>query len=657
MPTIEEHLGKGDEGDIIIRSIVCTKDGTPLTMPPPPQPTPPKAKKEVAVKEVVPEDPFKIAARSALVTSGSGMGMLGLGFGAYGDAALTSNVATFALAGAAGYQVVWGVAHALHTPLMSVTNAISGMTAVGGLLLLHAPTTGAWLLASSAVGVSAFNIVGGFVVSQRLLNLFKKPGEVDYSWLNAVIPGALLCSAPFYNPALIPATGVVSSLLCIGSIGCLANMKSAQSGAYFGMAGVAGGLAATLASMPPAALPMASGLMVAGGAAGAGVGAQVSPIALPQTVAGFHSLVGLAAMATAMASELLHPGANVMHSTATVLADFIGGVTLTGSLVAFGKLNGNLASAPLDLPGKNFINLGMLAAQCGLVASYVSGGGMLELAATAALSSVMGVHLIGSVGGADMPVCITVLNSYSGWALVTEGFLLNSPVLTIIGSLIGFSGAILTKIMCDAMNRDIANVLFGGINTVAVKKGDGAEEPKVHTETSSEACSAMLAAAKSVVIVPGYGMAVARAQNPVAEIATSLTAVGCDVKFGIHPVAGRMPGQMNVLLAEAGVPYEWVLEMEEINPDIPDADVCLVIGANDITNKAAQDDPDCSIAGMPVLEVWKAKTTVFMKRTMAGGYADLDNPVFYMENTQMLLGDAKNKADELAQGIKAELAK
>lgn len=254
-----------------------------------------------------------------------------------------------------------------------------------------------------------------------------------------------------------------------------------------------------------------------------------------------------------------------------------------------------------------------------------------------------------------MPVCITVLNSYSGWALVAEGFLLNSTVLTIIGSLIGFSGGILTKIMCDAMNRDILNVIFGGMNTVApAKKADG-EEEKVHVETSATAVANHLVSAKDVVIVPGYGMAVSRAQAAVADVAQTLRAADISVRFGIHPVAGRMPGQMNVLLAEAGVPYDWVLEMDEINPDMGDADVCLVIGANDITNSAAEEVPDCSIYGMPVLHVWKAKKTVYMKRSMAGGYADLDNPVFYKENTEMFLGDAKSKSEELAQEIRNSL--
>jgi len=258
---------------------------------------------------------------------------------------------------------------------------------------------------------------------------------------------------------------------------------------------------------------------------------------------------------------------------------------------------------------------------------------------------------VASVGGADMPVCITVLNSYSGWALVAEGFLLDSPLITVIGSLIGFSGAILTKIMCDAMNRDIMNVIFGGINVVAKKKG--AEEVKEHTECTADGAAEILAEAKNVLIVPGYGMAVARCQNSVASIAKTLTDQGAKVRFGIHPVAGRMPGQMNVLLAEAGVPYDWVEEMDEVNPEMDSVDCCLVVGANDTTNSGAQEgDPDHPLAGMPVIEVWRSKKVIFMKRTMGAGYADVENPVFFKENTDMLLGNATQTTEVIAAKVK-----
>jgi len=305
----------------------------------------------------------------------------------------------------------------------------------------------------------------------------------------------------------------------------------------------------------------------------------------------------------------------------------------------------------MSLPGKNLINAGSFAAQLALAAQFCSTGSVAPLWLTVGLSNAMGFHLVNSVGGADMPVCITVLNSYSGWALVAEGFLLDSPLITVIGSLIGFSGAILTKIMCDAMNRDIMNVIFGGIN-VAVKKADDGPV-KEHTETNVDGAAAALADSKSVMIVPGYGMAVARCQNSVAQIAKTLRDKGTEVRFGIHPVAGRMPGQMNVLLAEAGVPYDWVQEMEEVNPDMNSVDTCLIVGANDTTNQGAQEGgPDHPLAGMPVIEVWKAKKVIFMKRTMGAGYADVENPVFFNENTDMLLGNATDTTEQISAKVK-----
>jgi len=296
-------------------------------------------------------------------------------------------------------------------------------------------------------------------------------------------------------------------------------------------------------------------------------------------------------------------------------------------------------------------NIGSFAAQAGLGYVFLSSGAAWPLWATVGLSNAMGYHLVNSVGGADMPVCITVLNSYSGWALVAEGFLLDSPLITVIGSLIGFSGGILTKIMCDAMNRDIMNVIFGGMN-VAPKK-EGSDEVKEHTETNPEGAASMLAESKKVMIVPGYGMAVARCQNSVASIASILRSKDIEVLFGIHPVAGRMPGQMNVLLAEAGVPYDWVQEMEEVNPIMDEVDTCLIVGANDTTNSGAQEgDADHPLAGMPVIEVWKSKKVIFLKRTMGAGYADVENPVFFKENTDMLLGNATDTTEQIAVKVK-----
>merc|ERR1719446_1706692 len=508
--------------------------------------------------------------------------------------------------------------------------------------------------------VSAVNIFGGFVVSQRMLDLFKKEGEKSYSVL-MLTPALIFLLVSITRSELLKPVSVVSALLCVAAIGGLASFSTAEAGCKFGMLGVFGALVATMVPISGDNLCWASGLLALGGAQGLVVGKRVSPIALPQTVAAFHSLVGFAATATSIGSFYANPKAGVsMENTAAVLGDFIGGITLTGSIIAVGKLNGNLKSTPLNLPGKNLINLFSLCCFVALAVAFLQQGegifGVQLLLAVAVLACLMGVHLVGSVGGGDMPVCITVLNSYSGWALVAEGFLLKSTVLTIVGSLIGFSGAILTKIMCDAMNRDIFNVLFGGINNAPVVKS-GDTGPKEHTETSVAATAEMLCNAKEVLVVPGYGMAMARAQTAMGELASTLRKNNIAMKFGVHPVAGRMPGQMNVLLAEAGVPHEWVLEMDEVNPDMENFDVVLVVGANDVVNSAAQEIEGCAIWGMPVIEVWRSKKVIFCKRSMGGGYADLDNPVFYKQNTEMLLGDGKKTADALVTKVRERLDK
>merc|ERR1719422_896704 len=657
LSNIAKHLQSGEQGDIVTRSVVCCRNGDPIKMPPPPAPTAVVKKEAKTVTPKKAPDPFKGACVGQFVLCIMVLLMLGIGEGVK-----TSLLTTFLLAGAAGYQAVWGVAHALHTPLMSVTNAISGMTLVGGMLLLHecadndnvVPEILGWI----AVLFSTTNIVGGFIVSQRMLNLFKKPGDKDYSDLY-LMPGVILVGFPIafaHRPELVGAVNTISALLCVAAIGGLASMSTANAGCKFGMVGVAGALAATFVGLDAHLWMMVSGLMAVGAVFGVIIGMRVSPIALPQTVAAFHSLVGLAAMCTSIGSYVNTPEAGInVKNVASILGDFIGGVTLTGSIIAFGKLNGNLKSTALNLPGKNFLNLGCLLGFFCLIYFFLTESNGVAavkyLWIVCGLSMFMGFHLVASVGGGDMPVCITVLNSYSGWALVAEGFLLNSTSLTIVGSLIGFSGAILTKIMCDAMNRDIFNVLFGGINVAPpAKKGD--EAPKEHVETTVEATAELIANAKEVLVVPGYGMAMARAQTAMGELASVLRANKINLKFGVHPVAGRMPGQMNVLLAEASVPHEWVLEMDEVNPDMEQNDVVLVVGANDVVNSAALEVEGCAIWGMPIIEVWRAKKVIFCKRSMAGGYADLDNPVFYKENTEMLLGDAKKTADALAAKVR-----
>merc|ERR1712168_827595 len=345
-----------------------------------------------------------------------------------------------------------------------------------------------------------------------------------------------------------------------------------------------------------------------------------------------------------------------MIKTSLFLGTYIGGVTFSGSLVAYGKLQGLLNSAPLMLPGRHALNAGLMLANVGAMGYYLMDPsmtlGMGMLSTTAALSGVMGVTLTMAIGGADMPVVITVLNSYSGWALCAEGFMLNNNLMTIVGALIGSSGAILSYIMCVAMNRSLPNVILGGFGTSATGGGKPMEITGTATVWEVDETVKAIADARNIVIVPGYGLAVAKGQYPVAEMVALLRKKGKDVKFGIHPVAGRMPGQLNVLLAEAGVPYDVVYEMDEINEDWDDVGLSLVIGANDTVNSAAEDDPNSIIAGMPVLRVWKSAQSVVMKRSLGVGYAAVDNPIFFNENNAMLLGDAKKSCDGLLNGLK-----
>eukprot|EP00913_Durusdinium_trenchii_P025458 g23897.t2 len=855
MPNVNKALGS-DEGDIVVKSMVCCKAIEP------------KAEKAAAVI-----DPAQEARQTSAAVAGTSALAIGASLG--GDPGFIALLNTFGLAGAAGYQAVWGVTHALHTPLMAVTNAISGLTAAGGLMLMG--TGGGAMaqgLAQASVAISAVNIAGGFLVTKRMLDLFRKPGQEDFTsiyllpaaglatddslveyfenlyrqggtegticqspdperlkslaFLNTMAaclqnmgrhreaeplhrrilqvrhgtlgeehPGTvasmnnlavcLRCTGrhreaePLYRKTLEirerilgaehpdtltsmnnlamylrsmgrlsdaeilyrktwgiregtlgaehpctlasmnnlaiclrhmgrhqeaeplyrktievrerilgaehpdtltsmnnlsiyltsmgrhqeaesldsrtfearerilgaehpdtlssmnnlavslestgpPTVGTLSGLMCIGAIGGLSSQKTAQFGLALGVTGVTGAMSMTLAALPAGQLAPALGLVAAGGAAGFGLGKAVNPMALPQTVAGFHALVGAAAVATCLGSHMIHPDASVGHKVGAMLGNAIGGITFTGSLVAFGKLNGNMI--------RNLLNLGMAASQMGMLGLYCAtsspGLGTALMYGTTALSSTMGVHLVGSVGGGDMPCCITVLNSYSGWALVAEGMLLGSPTLTVVGSLIGFSGAILTKIMCDAMNRDIMNVIFGGMSVAPPKKGGAVEEE--HRETKPEQVADLLLDSKEVMIVPGYGMAVSQAGRAVADIANFLKEKGINTRFSIHPVAGRMPGQMNVLLAEAGVPYDWVYEMDEVQ----------------------ETRHECSIYGMPVIKVWEAKNCIYLKRSMAGGYADLENPVFFRETTQMLLGDGKSSCEGIAAALKAK---
>jgi len=665
----ESHLAS-EEGDIVTRSIVTCKNGEARKAPPPPPMLGKTTKKEVKVYKKE-DTPGKDAVSSMVVLSVVFFLLMEIGSGTP-----VSVLRPFLLAGAAGYQAVWGVAHALHTPLMSVTNAISGMTIVGGIHLYNeGDDEQAKMMAAVSAGVSAINIVGGFIVTQRMLALFKRKEDKDYSALMfipglvlvgyAIVSSDVLNGGAHPNNDMLEVNNTICSCLCIFAIVCLASQKTANVGAKFGMIGVICACVNTLIVLPRETLQSIAMYIAFGSGIGLIVGARVDPLKLPQTVAAFHSLVGLAAMATSIAAYYdadVKKGANVKNIS-SLAGNFIGGVTLTGSLIAFGKLNGNLGSKALNLPGKNFINLTGLLSFLGLSGYLILHGDDLDgemgkncMLAVAAIACLMGYHLVASVGGGDMPVCITVLNSYSGWALAAEGFNLNQPMLACVGSIIGFSGAILTKIMCDAMNRDIMNVIFGGMNTAPPAKKDGGEEPKEHRETTVAAVAALLVDARKVCIVPGYGMAQARAQNPVGALCQALRDAGTVCDFVIHPVAGRMPGQMNVLLAEAGVPYDYVKEMDEVNNDMESYDVCIVMGANDITNSAAQEVEGCAIWGMPVIHVWHCKKTIFCKRSMAGGYADLENPVFFKEATDMLLGDGLKTANSLLAEVKTMMA-
>jgi len=655
LPNINKELAAGESGDIIVRSIVCCKDNQALVMPKPPEPTAKGGKaKEVEKKEVAPVDPFRQELKFAFIFTVvmALLAFMGLGV-------KVSLLGTFVLAGAAGYQVVWGVVPALHTPLMSVTNAISGLTSVGGLLLLNkASNIQSISLSGASCLVSFVNVFGGFIVSKRMLGLFKRKGDTDHSllWL---LPGALLCGLSYYMSEDRSAVETLCGLMCIIAIGGLASMKTANQGCFIGVSAAGSAIVCTLLGMAPATAKSALlACLLPGASLGVMIGRSVDPIKLPQTVAAFHSLVGLAAMLTSIGNftETQKTGVS-MENVFGLLGDLIGGITLTGSIIAFLKLDGRMSSTAWNLPGKNLINMGsvcLFVYMCHVFLHSTDVDLCITLLwAVAALACWLGVHLVASVGGGDMPVCITVLNSYSGWALVAEGFMLQSALLTIVGSLIGFSGAILTHIMCVAMNRDIFNVIFGGMNQAApIKLGGDEEAPKEHREIKPDQVAELIADSKEVMIIPGYGMAVARAQSQVASIAGTCKENDVNVRFGIHPVAGRMPGQMNVLLAEAGVPYDWVFELDEVNDDMGKIDTCLVVGANDITNIAAQEVEGCPIYGMPVFSVWECKNTVFFKRSMRAGYADLPNPCFYKENASMCLGNADKTCDEIAGKLK-----
>jgi NAD(P) transhydrogenase subunit beta len=449
-----------------------------------------------------------------------------------------------------------------------------------------------------------------------------------------------------------------AAILFILSLGGLSQQKTARRGNIYGVIGMAIAIVATIVGIQTSGYAVLFPGMIVGALIGVFVASRVEMTQMPQLVAMLHSFVGLAAVLVGVAS-FLDPGAHfegsekTIHEVEIFLGVFIGAITFTGSIIAFGKLQGTISGKPLMLPGRHWLNLVAILASIWLGHVFLSApstdAGLVPLLVMTAIALFLGVHLVAAIGGADMPVVVSMLNSYSGWAAAATGFMLSNDLLIVTGALVGSSGAILSYIMCRAMNRNFVAVIMGGFGTAS---GAIAAVPQGEViATSSEEVAGLLGDSKEVVIVPGYGMAVSQAQGVVSEITKRLRAKKINVRFGIHPVAGRLPGHMNVLLAEAKVPYDIVLEMDEINDDLPHADVVLVIGANDIVNPGAMEDPNSPIAGMPVLEVWKAKTVVVFKRSMATGYAGVDNPLFYKENTRMLFGDAKKMLDGILQHL------
>ncbi len=458
-----------------------------------------------------------------------------------------------------------------------------------------------------------------------------------------------------------------ATILFILSLGGLSNPETARRGNLFGMLGMGIAVVATILGprVTAAGVPYIVGALVVGGAIGLIAAKKVQMTQMPELVALMHSLVGLAACLVGFASyvdtSVAYTGAEkVIHEVEIYVGILIGAVTFSGSVIAFGKLSGKIGGKPLLLPARHLLNLVALLVVIWYGREFVLApdvnAGMTPLIVMTVISLLFGIHMVMAIGGADMPVVVSMLNSYSGWAAAATGFMLSNDLLIVVGALVGSSGAILSYIMCRAMNRNFISVIAGGFGGGApVAKGGGAAaEPQGEVSPILAAETAeLLRESKNVVIVPGYGMAVAQAQHTVYEITRLLREKGVNVRFGIHPVAGRMPGHMNVLLAEAKVPYDIVLEMDEINDDFPNTDVTMVIGANDIVNPAAQDDPTSPIAGMPVLEVWKAKTSIVMKRSMASGYAGVDNPLFYKENNRMLFGDAKKMLEEVLAALRS----
>ena len=451
------------------------------------------------------------------------------------------------------------------------------------------------------------------------------------------------------SPGFAAAAYVIASILFILSLGGLSNQESAKRSVWYGVAGMVLAVLATLFGPGSINNILFIPIFALGGFLGLVVARRVEMTGMPQLVAAMHSLVGLAAVFISIGTHLdslshLEGAERVIHQVEIFIGAFIGAVTFTGSVVAYGKLAGRVNSKALALPGRHAINAVLVGLCVLLLVIYIGNGALWTVLLMTLIAFIIGAHLVLAIGGADMPVVVSMLNSYSGWAAAATGFMLGNNMLIVVGALVGSSGAILSYIMCKAMNRSFISVILGGFGAAT---GPAMEIAGEQVAIDAEGVAAALNDADSVIIVPGYGMAVAQAQQSVSELTRKLRAKGKTVRFAIHPVAGRLPGHMNVLLAEAKVPYDIVLEMDEINEDFPSTDVVIVIGSNDIVNPAAQEDPNSPIAGMPVLEVWKAKQVFVSKRGQGTGYSGIENPLFYKENTRMFYGDAKKSLDGL----------
>eukprot|EP01030_Chromulinospumella_sphaerica_P007625 gene7625-7455_t len=556
------------------------------------------------------------------------------------------NLIIFVLAIYVGYHVVWNVTPALHTPLMAVTNAISAIVIVGAMLAAALTVTPLGkTMGTLAVALAAVNVFGGFLVTRRMLEIMN----------------------------LVTSLYLIASVCFIQALKGLSHPTTSRRGNLFGMLGMGLAILTTVGLIYKLGAELAHdgivyvivGLLI-GGTVGTIMAKRVEMTKMPELVAFMHSMIGLAAVFIAVAAVVEPQSLGIVQNLGDAipagnrlelfLGAAIGAITFSGSVIAFGKLAGKykfrlFQGAPVQFGGQHKLNLLLGLATLALGVTFMLTGDYTAFAVMLALAFVLGVLIIIPIGGADMPVVVSMLNSYSGWAAAGIGFSLNNSMLIIAGSLVGSSGAILSYIMCKAMNRSFFNVLLGGFGNTADAGPAGSKEARPVKSGSADDATFLLTNADTVIIVPGYGLAVARAQHALKELTEKLTHRGVTVKYAIHPVAGRMPGHMNVLLAEAEVPYDQVFEMDDINSEFGQADVVLVLGANDVVNPAAKNDPKSPIAGMPILEAFKAKTIIVNKRSMASGYAGLDNELFYLDKTMMVFGDAKKVIEDMVKAV------